>query len=93
VDSLQNTNETIFKETSLVIENENEKSGTAKIEPKKTTTKKENKNQKKYHVVNKGESLNRIAHNYGISTKRLLKLNPKIKANHKLKIGTKLRVR
>lgn len=46
----------------------------------------------KYHVVKKGETLGKIAYQYGISVKHLAKLN-RISAKAKLKKGQRLRIR
>jgi murein DD-endopeptidase MepM/ murein hydrolase activator NlpD len=46
----------------------------------------------KYHVVKKGETLGKIAYQYGISVKHLAKLN-RISPKAKLKKGQRLRIR
>jgi hypothetical protein len=46
----------------------------------------------RYHKVRKGETLAKIAYTYGISVKRLAKLN-KVSTRAKLKAGRRVRVR
>lgn len=53
---------------------------------------KASKLKSKYHVVKKGETLGKIAYQYGISVKHLAKLN-RISSKAKLKKGQRLRIR
>lgn len=65
----------------------------SKNETKKNLSKSELKSQKKYHIVKEGDSLSKIAAKNKTSVKKILKLNPKIKSNSVLKIGSKIIVR
>tara|TARA_Y100001968_G_C19375609_1_gene727481 strand:+ start:280 stop:1575 length:1296 start_codon:yes stop_codon:yes gene_type:complete len=49
--------------------------------------------QRKYHKIKSGETLSHLAHKYGTSVKKILKINSGLKTTSVLQIGQKIRVR
>ena len=74
----------VEKRPKLMAKVNSKKKTTAKASPSKS-----NKEDKKYHIVKKGENLSKIAKRYEVSVSSLKRAN-NLKARSKLKLGTKL---
>ena len=62
-----------------------------KLPDKKTISVSENKNNK-YYTIKSGDTLSKIASNYGITVSRIKKLNPILKKKKILKPGSRIRI-
>ena len=49
--------------------------------------------KRKYHTVKSGDTLGHMAHKYGTSIKKIIRLNKGLKKTSILKIGRKIRIR